>query len=242
MIQNAKCSWDSLGIQIDQMWFSLTDDCNMRCSYCFVQKGQNYMDLKVMDRALDVLFMSKGKEKKIILFGGEPLINFKLVKTFTEIAKKKAGLFNKKIKFGVGTNCLKMDQEIIKFLKNEDFQISVTLDGKSETHNRFRKSKDGKPTHNGIIKNIRKIQTTINSSKLCCLLGVHNSEIRNLFSNCNYIFKNTGIKSINIEPVQTNHAWTKNELTYFKLNLLKIFNFILSESNKNNFFFLKLFE
>jgi len=224
--------------EVEQIWFSLTDDCNMRCRYCFVPKDKNYMCTGVIEKALDLLFLSPGDNKKAILFGGEPLLDLKLVCSLTKLARKKADLLKKSFQLGVGTNCLYLTRKATNFLKKEDFQISVTLDGNRKTHDKYRITKEGEPTYDTVTKNLAKLQKEVPASRICCLLGVYHEEVENLVDNFLHVCEKIGVESINIEPIQTNHPWTKTEISRFKFNLLKIFNYILDKIEKNNFVFI----
>ena len=221
---------------IYQIWFSITGDCNNRCKYCFVKKEKNYMDFAVIDKGLDLLLESSGKSKKVIIFGGEPTLHFDIIKELVKLAKRKASLAKKNIEFGIGTNAVKITREQLNFFREKDIQLSITLDGKKETHDKYRITKSSKPTYKLVTKNLPLIKSRIKEKNLCCLFGVHYDEVERMFDNFMHIAKELKIPSINIEPIQ-NHKWTNKEIEIFKYQLIRIFNQVLQDIRKGNFYY-----
>lgn len=155
---------DNVKNKLSQMTFEVTDSCNMRCGYCvyndFVNytrnHGGNIMTIDVAQKGIDLLEGSSSKLDQVSIgfYGGEPLLNFKLIKDTVDYAKSK---LSKKISFTITTNGLLLNDEIIDFLFENRFSILISLDGPFEIHDFYRKDKSGKGTFSTVIKNLKKV-------------------------------------------------------------------------------------
>lgn len=138
--------------------------CNMDCEYCFAGKGEysgksGIMSAEVGKRALDYLVEHSGTRKhlEVDFFGGEPLINWDVCKEIVaygrELEKKHDKIFN----FTLTTNGVLIDEDVIDFTNREMGNVVLSLDGRQETHDRMRHSKDGKGTYDAIVGGFKKL-------------------------------------------------------------------------------------
>ncbi len=120
-------------------------DCNMRCKYCFAGTGpfgadRSLMDLETGKKALDFLFAASGSRQHIEVdyFGGEPLLNFAVVKGLVEYGKKKAQETGKILKQTLTTNAVLLNEEIIDYLNQEEIYLILSIDGRPQVHDSMR--------------------------------------------------------------------------------------------------------
>lgn len=120
-------------------------DCNLRCKYCFAGTGpfgsdRSMMDLKTGKAAFDFLFAASGERKhlEVDYFGGEPLLNFELVRKLSAYGKAKAASFGKELKQTLTTNGVLLDQDKIEFLEKEGIYLILSIDGRPAVHDRMR--------------------------------------------------------------------------------------------------------
>lgn len=141
---------------------NVSNRCNMGCHYCYgggfqdLQSGQQ-MSWSVAKRSVDFLLQRAGSRRKVTLvfFGGEPLLNFELIKRVVLYARRQAterGLF---VDFTITTNGTGLTGEVIDFLKRHRFGVTVSLDGPKEIHDRRRVFKNGRGTYEVILPRIR---------------------------------------------------------------------------------------
>lgn len=120
----------------------LTEDCTLRCDYCFVNNKNHSkrMSWEVAKKAVDFLVekSSSDSELHITFFGGEPLLEFPLIKRIAEYARKRAGESDKKISFSLTTNGTIMNEEIASFGREYGFNLMLSIDGDREAHNLHR--------------------------------------------------------------------------------------------------------
>ncbi|NMC60729.1 MAG: radical SAM protein [Candidatus Methanofastidiosa archaeon] len=159
---------------LGQLILNVTEDCNFRCKYCVFSglydsmrtHSKKYMDLSVAKKAIDYYFylLNEGKRYNPIrspsigFYGGEPLLNFELIKECVEYIEDK--YHPSKIIYSLTTNGSLLDKEKADWLMQHNFTLSVSLDGPEEEHNRRRIYKDGRGTFKDVINNIRYIMST----------------------------------------------------------------------------------
>ena len=129
-------------------------DCNLRCKYCFAGTGpfggdRTLMSLETGKKGIDFVLELSGHRKQceVDFFGGEPLLNFKMVKDLIEYGKKAAANRNKTIKFTLTTNAVLLNEKVQKFLEQEEISVVLSLDGRPEVHDRMRPYADGRGSY-----------------------------------------------------------------------------------------------
>ena len=138
--------------------------CNMDCDYCYFKSRscqmENVMSWHIAKKAVDELLnKSKASNITISFFGGEPLINFNLIKNVVIYVKKVSG--DKNIHLSMTTNATLITQEIADFLNENKFNINVSLDGCEQKHNTHRKYKNGEGTYFDVVEGIKKISPNL---------------------------------------------------------------------------------
>lgn len=135
------------------------EDCNLRCEYCYLIEKldkRSYMSKETCIKSLELFFKHAQSPIHISFYGGEPLLNFDIIKCATAYALEEAKKHNMKCSFGLVTNGTICNQDIFAFLNSNRFIVNISLDGPPEIHNQFRKFKSGKPTFDVILNNIKK--------------------------------------------------------------------------------------
>jgi len=137
---------------------NITDRCNLGCLYCFARSddpgaGSMHMSSDTASKALEVLFSLSPPEAvlQVDFFGGEPLLNFEVVKRTVAQARKMAEERNQIIRFTATTNGTLFNDEITEFLNREDFSVIISLDGPPEIHDRNRPFRDGSPSQERVL-------------------------------------------------------------------------------------------
>jgi len=133
--------------EVKALCLHICHDCNFRCRYCFADEGAYHsvresMSLETAKAAIDFLIRESGNRKvlEVDFFGGEPLMNFDVVKETVYYAKAEAAKAGKKFLFTTTTNGLLLDDEKIAFLNEEMENVVLSLDGRKEVHDAVRKT------------------------------------------------------------------------------------------------------
>ena len=138
--------------------------CNIKCAYCFAHGGDyggqpGFMQPDVAHQAIRWALDSAVPFHKcqIDFFGGEPLLNFELIRKVVPIAREYAHKIGVGVSFGITTNGSLMTEEINRFLIDEEFQVKVSVDGSAPDQNRLRKFHDGSDTYDVVAENVRNL-------------------------------------------------------------------------------------
>ena len=140
----------------------IAHDCNLRCSYCFAGTGEymghrSLMSLEVGKKAVDFLIENSGNRRnlEVDFFGGEPLMNFDVVKGIVEYAREKEKESNKNFRFTITTNGILLDEEKRAYINENMHNVVLSLDGRKEINDEVRKRIDGKGSYDRILPLIK---------------------------------------------------------------------------------------
>ena len=138
--------------------------CNLNCSYCFASQGKYngeraVMSFEVGKRALDFLIENSGSRRnlEVDFFGGEPLMNFQVVKDLVAYARSVEKRHNKNFRFTLTTNGMLIDDDMIDFCNRECHNVVLSLDGRKEVHDRYRVDYAGKGSWERIVPKFQKL-------------------------------------------------------------------------------------
>ena len=138
--------------------------CNLNCSYCFASQGKYAGERAIMSeevgkRALDFLIENSGTRHnlEVDFFGGEPLMNFDVVKNLVAYAREREKQCGKNFRFTLTTNGVLIDDDVIDFANREMSNVVLSLDGRKEIHDRFRVDYAGKGSFDKIVPKFQKL-------------------------------------------------------------------------------------
>lgn len=136
----------------------IAHDCNLACRYCFAEEGEYHgrralMSYEVGRKALDFLVRNSGNRVnlEVDFFGGEPLMNFDVVKQIVAYARSIEKEHNKNFRFTLTTNGMLVDDDVIEFANKECHNVVLSLDGRKEIHDNLRKTVNGKGSYDIIV-------------------------------------------------------------------------------------------
>ena len=207
---------------LKSMCILVEQDCNMRCEYCFASTGdygmgkRMHMSFETGKKALDFLIQnSKGREfLEVDFFGGEPLMNFDVVKQLVMYGRSVEKQFNKHFRFTVTTNGMLLDEDKIDFINKEMSNVVLSVDGRKDVNDRVRRRIDG----TGVYDRIMPLYKELVNKR-----GQDNYYVRGTFTKYNldfaddvYSLYNQGFEQISVEPVvgpeDKSYAITKSDL------------------------------
>ena len=134
------------------LWLGIAHQCNMACSYCFANEPSylgrpKFMSWEVAKQAIDFLMTHAPETTSyhIIFFGGEPLLNLQVLKRVVSYCRE-LSVNGREFSFGVTTNGTLLDPDVYQYLADNDFGITLSIDGNKEKHNKHRRFKNDAPT------------------------------------------------------------------------------------------------
>lgn len=184
----------------------IAHDCNLACKYCFAEEGEYHgrralMSAEVGKKALDFLIASSGSRRnlEVDFFGGEPLMNWEVVKQLVEYGRSKEEQYNKKFRFTLTTNGILLDDEVMEFCNRQMSNVVLSLDGRRQVNDRMRPSRNGKGSYDIIVPKFQKFAEDREQMNYY----VRGTFTRNNldFSNDVIHFADLGFKQMSIEPV-----------------------------------------
>ena len=143
---------------------SLNHRCNLRCTYCYAgEKFNRRMPLEVAEKALELAFSYPSNVVRVLLFGGEPLLELELLEAVSAATRAKAKATGKLARLGLTTNGTQLKDRALDLLDEYDFNVTVSLDGDREAHNSARVMPNGKGSFDAVVKGIRRAQERLGS-------------------------------------------------------------------------------
>ncbi|NBG88917.1 thioether cross-link-forming SCIFF peptide maturase [Isachenkonia alkalipeptolytica] len=149
---------------IKALCLHIAHDCNIRCEYCFASqgnfKGENLlMDFDTGAKALDFLIENSENRQnlEVDFFGGEPLLNFQVVKKLVDYGKEKAKVWNKNMRFTITTNGTLLNEENMDYINENMENIVLSIDGNKKTNDRMRYTVNNTGTYDLILPKIKKM-------------------------------------------------------------------------------------
>lgn len=191
---------------IKALCLHIAHTCNLNCSYCFASQGKYHgeralMSFEVGKRALDFLIENSGTRRnlEVDFFGGEPLMNFDVVKKLVEYARSIEKEKGKNFRFTLTTNGVLVDDNVIDFANKEMSNVVLSLDGRKEVHDRYRVDYQGRGSYDTIVPKFQKFVKA---------RGGKNYYMRGTFTHANPDFLediktmlNLGFTELSMEPV-----------------------------------------
>lgn len=184
----------------------IAHDCNLACRYCFAEEGEYHgrralMSFEVGKKALDFLVANSGGRKnlEVDFFGGEPLMNWEVVKRLVEYGRSLEEPTNKKFRFTLTTNGMLLNDEVEEFCNREMSNVVLSLDGRREINDKMRPSRNKKGSYDLIVPKFQKLADSRNQMNYY----VRGTFTRNNldFSEDAIHFADLGFKQMSIEPV-----------------------------------------
>ena len=184
----------------------IAHDCNLACRYCFAEEGEYHgrraiMSYDVGKKALDFLVANSGNRTnlEVDFFGGEPLMNWEVVKQLVAYGRSLEEEHHKKFRFTITTNGVLLNDEILEFVNKEMGNMVLSIDGRKEVHDRMRPHRGGQGSYDEIVPKFKKAAES---------RGQMNYYVRGTYTHYNTDFAkdvlhlaDLGFKQISVEPV-----------------------------------------
>ena len=152
------------GNVIKALCLHVAHTCNLNCAYCFASQGKYHgeraiMSFEVGKQALDFLIANSGTRRnlEVDFFGGEPLMNWDVVKELVAYARTQEKIHNKNFRFTLTTNGMLIDDDVIEFANKEMSNVVLSLDGRKEIHDLTRVDYAGNGSYEKIVPKFKKL-------------------------------------------------------------------------------------
>ena len=184
----------------------IAHDCNLACKYCFAEEGEYHgkrelMSFETGKKALDYLVQNSGNRVnlEVDFFGGEPLMNWNVVKQLVQYGRSIEEANNKKFRFTLTTNGVLLNDEVQDFLNKEMGNVVISLDGRKEVNDNMRPFRNGKGSYDLIVPKFQKLAESRDQNNYY-IRGTFTRENLDFSEDVKH-FADLGFKQISIEPV-----------------------------------------
>ncbi|MDE6181814.1 MAG: thioether cross-link-forming SCIFF peptide maturase, partial [Eubacteriales bacterium] len=223
----------------------IAHDCNLKCKYCFAEEGEYHgkrslMSAEVGKKAIDFLIENSGKRRnlEIDFFGGEPLMNFDVVKEIVEYGRSVEKKYNKNFRFTITTNGILLTDEIADYINKNMHNAVLSLDGRKEINDKMRVRVGGQGSYDNIVPKFVKMAEDRNQMDYY---------VRGTFTRNNLDFAedvlhlaDLGFKQISVEPVvsdeKEDYAIKKEDLPTIYAEYEKLAKEIIKRKKEGKWF------
>lgn len=206
---------------VKAMCLHIAHDCNLRCKYCFASTGdfgtgRKLMPFETGKAAIDFLLeKSVGRENlEVDFFGGEPLMNFQVVKDIVSYARSKEQEYGKHFNFTITTNGMLLNDDTIDYINKEMYNVVLSIDGRKEVNDRMRARVDGSGSYDKILPNFKKLVEK-RGDKEYYVRGTYTKYNLDFAEDVLHLYE-AGFDQISVEPVmedpKVEYALTEEDL------------------------------
>ena len=193
-------------VAVKALCLHIAHDCNLKCRYCFAEEGEYHgrralMPFEVGKAALDFLIANSGSRRnlEVDFFGGEPTLNFQVVKELVAYGREQEKLHDKNFRFTLTTNGVLLNEEVIEFANREMANVVLSIDGRKEVNDKMRPFAGGSGSYDVIVPKFQRLAES---------RGQKGYYVRGTYTHHNLDFSkdvlhlaDLGFQQISVEPV-----------------------------------------
>jgi uncharacterized protein len=202
------------GFPLQRIVLNVTNQCNLACTYCYeysedkitkTEGKPKFMTKAVAEAAIDMLILESAERPSIhvTFFGGETLMNFPLLRSTVEYAKRKCADAGKHVEFSLTTNATLLTEQTIDFLAEHKIGVTISIDGNRELNDRMRVFADGRGSYDVIVPRIKMLlerhKTNSIGARVTLSAGV--SDVRAIYE---HLTKEIGFYAVGFSPATAN--------------------------------------
>ncbi len=225
---------------IKSMCLNIAHDCNLRCAYCFAAQGdfggeRMLMPFEVAKKAIDFLIeKSAGRRNlEVDFFGGEPLMNFDVVKQTVEYARSLEKEHGKAFRFTITTNGLLLDDDKIDYINREMSNCILSFDGRKSVHDRLRLRVGGTGCYDRVLPLFQKLVAQRSSDKDYYVRGTYTKYNLDFVNDIKHML-DLGFQEISVEPVvseeRLDYSVKEDDLSAIFSEYEKLADFVIEQT------------
>ena len=192
---------------IKALCLHVAHDCNLKCRYCFAEEGEYHgkrslMSTEVGKKAIDFIIANSGNRRnlEVDFFGGEPLMNFEVVKDIVEYGREQEKLHNKNFRFTITTNGILLDDDKQKYINENMHNVVVSMDGRKEINDLMRPRAGGLGSYDAVVPKFQKLAESRNQTDYY-LRGTFTHHNLDFSRDVLHVADDLGFKQVSVEPV-----------------------------------------
>jgi uncharacterized protein len=199
---------------LQRIVLNITNQCNLACSYCYeysedkISKTEGkpkFMTSSIAEASIDMLIKESADRPSIhvTFFGGETLLNFPMLRSAVDYAKRKCAEVGKQVEFSLTTNATMLTEQVIDFLAENRVGVTVSIDGNREMNDKMRVFSDGRGSYDVIVPRIKMLlqrhKTNSIGARVTLSAGV--SDVRGIYE---HLTREVGFYAVGFSPATAN--------------------------------------
>jgi sulfatase maturation enzyme AslB (radical SAM superfamily) len=222
--------------EIRRFKVAINTACPLRCEYCFIDKDSGeVISWEHVTGLVRFLLSSPGKVKKLLLYGGEPFLNFPLAREIALYARAEALKAGKDLDLSICTSAaLPLKREWLEFLRDQRFFLSVSMDGDEATHDKRRVDKKGAGSWKKMLPNLPAVFDAIGKRRAMAIQCVHPDNVEKMLDNYKTLVE-LGFENIEVEVIH-GFGW-KEKKHLFQPMMKKTLDWVWDEAHQGRFRF-----
>lgn len=212
--------------------FWVTEDCNLRCKYCYVNKNKQYFKPQYIDKIInfirDQVTTTNDRSLNINFHGGEPTLNFPLIKEIVEHLNALKRILKLEIQYFITTNGTIINNAILDFFDTNNFNVSVSIDGIKSINDKNRIYPNGKGSFNKVLKTLNKFKAQHIYTRIRMTLTPET--VCYLFDSYKYFYE-LGFIGITTVPETTFSEWSYTDIKLYESEMVKILRYLKEKSS-----------
>jgi sulfatase maturation enzyme AslB (radical SAM superfamily) len=222
--------------EIRRFKVAINTACPLRCDYCFIDKDSGeVISWDHVTGLVRFMLSSPGKVKKLLLYGGEPFLNFPLAREIALYARAEAVKAGKDLDLSICTSAaLPLKREWLEFLAEQRFFLSVSMDGDEKTHDKRRVDKKGAGSWKKMLPNLPRVFDTIGKRRAMAIQCVHPDNVEDMLDNYQTLVE-LGFENIEVEVIH-GFGW-KEKKHLFQPMMKKVLDWVWEEAHQGRFRF-----
>lgn len=214
---------------VDKAYLMVTTRCNVNCRYCIVRKTDEDMDEATIRQAIEFVVGTAGDDKKVAIYGGEPLVRLPLVETVVRHVAEVATAAGRPVTTYVYTNGLALTGETARWLCDHDVRVVLSLDASQELRPLAERTPEHQRTFAARLRHASEFLALAGPERVCAASVLLPSEIDALLPIYRYLTDSVGFTVVKVLPGLVRYRWTEDEVERFGRALDDLFRHVLRE-------------
>jgi len=192
---------------VDKAYLLITTRCNDSCPYCIIRKTDEEMSPETIEDGLRLIFDTPGAEKKVALYGGEPLVRFELARIVVDSARRLAREANKSCQLYLYTNGLAINDEVLDFLADNDIAVIQSLDVRQDLRAQAEQTRHHRETFPRKAGKLREVVARLGADRVCGAAVVLPEDVDQLMAVARTLIERLELRVIKLLPGLGRYHW-----------------------------------
>ena len=223
---------------VDKAYLMVTTRCNVNCRYCIVKKTDEDMDPATIPKAIDFVVDTYGDDKKVAIYGGEPLMRYALVEAVIKHVEEARARTDKTVSTYIYTNGQLLDDRRIDYFAEKDLRVVFSFDGCQRLLDPSKRTAEFERSFEIRLRHARQLLDRVGPVGVCAATVLLPDEVDMLIPLFDLMVREIGVTVVKVLPGLVRYHWTEEQVARLKEGLDDLFRRIVAQAQKGRFLFL----